>query len=648
MPRTLRHHGRNPHPGGKRLPPAAPDLAGWVLQGFAFLQEGRLQEAQTLFARVLEKDPRNFDALHMSGLIAARAQNPARAADLIGKAIAVNPNFAPAHSNLGAALKTLQRLDEAVASYERAIALAPGTAEAHSNLGNALREMRRPMDALARYDLAIALKPDYADAYYNRGNALNDLRRRDEAAASFARALELNPQCDFLPGILIHSYHHICEWGSFDQNNDFLTMQLQSRSRASPPFPACMILDEPALQRIAAEVWVEVKHPQQGDGAPFRKACESGRIRLGYFSADFHDHATTYLMAELFELHNRDRFELFAFSFGPAVQDGMRQRVAAAFDHFIEISHLTDSQAASLSRELGIDIAVDLKGYTQDSRPGIFSHRCAPVQVNYLGYPGTMGAPYMDYLIADQVLIPEESQAHYSERIAYLPHSYQVNDTKRQIADVAYTREALGLPAEGFVFCCFNNSFKITPYTFGGWMRILSAVEASVLWLLDDNPRATHNLKEAARMRGVDPDRLIFGPRMPQAEHLARHRYADLFLDTLPCNAHTTASDALWSGLPVLTLMGKSFAGRVAASLLSAVGLPELIAKTQDDYEQLAVALATSPSLLMEVRRKLENNRGRAPLYSTALFTRHLESAYTQMHDRYLQGVEPDHFHVQP
>ncbi len=647
MARSPTRLARKPHVSGKRLP-LLPDMTDQVMQGFALLQQGRLDEAAAIYRRVLKKNPRDFDALHLLGLIASRMKNPALAVELIGQAIKINPNFAPAHSNLGASLKALQRLDEAVASYERAIALAPDTAEAHSNLGNALRELRRPDEALARYDLAIALKPDYADAFYNRGNALNDLKRRDEAMASFARAFELNPGCEFLPGILIHAYHHVCEWGSFESNHNFLQGRIQSGEKASPPFLACTTFDEPVLQKKAAQVWVASKCPAQDALGPINGVRRQGKIRLGYFSADFYDHATTYLMAELFELHDRERFELFAFSFGPDVKDGMQQRVTRAFDHFIDIRHASDFQAAKMARELGIDIAIDLKGYTQDSRPGIFAYRCAPVQVNYLGYPGTMGADYIDYLIADATLIPESARLHFSEKIAYLPHSYQVNDTKRVISDRAFTRSELGLPTDGFVFCCFNNNFKITPQTFDRWMRILKAVQGSVLWLLEDNPHATRNLKKEAAARGVDPGRLIFGGRLPLPEHLARQRLADLFLDTLPCNAHTPASDALWAGLPVLTVMGNSFAGRVAASLLGAMELPELIATTPEDYERLAIELASDPSKLGAIKDKIATNRMRAPLYNTALFTRHLEKAYTQMHERHLDGLAPDHLFVRP
>jgi predicted O-linked N-acetylglucosamine transferase (SPINDLY family) len=352
-------------------------------------------------------------------------------------------------------------------------------------------------------------------------------------------------------------------------------------------------------------------------------------------------------MAELFEQHDKSRFELTAFSFGPDKQDAMRGRVSAAFEKFIDVRSVSDVDVAMQARSLGLDIALDLKGFCQDSRTGIFALRAAPVQVNYLGYPGTMGAEYIDYLIADATLIPEEHQRHYSEKIVYLPHCYQANDTKRPISDKAVTRQGMGLPQAGFVFCCFNNNFKIVPGVFDCWMRILKQVEGSVLWLLEDNAKAADNLRREAEARGVNRARLVFARRLPLPEHLARHRLADLFLDTLPCNAHTTASDALWAGLPVLTSIGETFAGRVAASLLSGVLLPELAARTLEDYERLAVDLATNPGRLAEVRHRLAGNRLTAPLFDIQLFTRHIEAAYVAMFERYRANLPPAHIHVQ-
>ena len=300
-----------------------------------------------------------------------------------------------------------------------------------------------------------------------------------------------------------------------------------------------------------------------------------------------------------------------------------------------------------MSRDLGIDIAIDLKGFTQDNRMGIFAERCARVQINYLGYPGTLAAPYFDYIVADKTLIPHESQQYYTEKIIYLPHSYQVNDSKRKISNRVFTRQQLGLPKSGFVFCCFNNNYKILPETFDVWMRLLKTVNGSVLWLFEDNPTAAKNLRKEATNRGVDPARLVFAPRMELEDHLARHRVADLFIDTLPCNAHTTASDALWAGLPVLTQMGQSFAARVAASLLNAMDLPELITKTQGEYEARAIELANNPLRLTEIKKKLERNRETSPLFNGQLFARHIEAAYTEIHRRHLSGKKPDHINVE-
>jgi predicted O-linked N-acetylglucosamine transferase (SPINDLY family) len=421
------------------------------------------------------------------------------------------------------------------------------------------------------------------------------------------------------------------------------------------------LIDSPSIQRRVAEIWIYDKHPGNPRLGPFAPSLEDAsgvsgakpetpekKIRIGYFSADFYNHATSYLMAELFERHNQVKFELIGFSFGPQTSDTMSKRIAGAFTKFIDVRSKTDLEIAQLSRTLKIDIAVDLKGFTQGQRAGIFAYRAAPVQVNYLGYPGTMGADYIDYLIADARVIPEDQQIHYSEKIVYLPDSYQVNDRKRFISDQVVARQEVGLPTEGFVYCCFNNSYKITPTVLDRWCRILMAVDGSVLWLLEDNKKAAENLRIEAANRGLNIDRLVFAPRMDLADHLARHRLADLFLDTLPCNAHTTASDALWAGLPILTLPGETFAGRVAASLLTAIGLRELIANSAQDYEAIAVRLGQDPTALGALKSKLSANRLSAPLFDTERYTRNLERAFGEMHQRYLSNQDPAHLIIPP
>jgi len=371
------------------------------------------------------------------------------------------------------------------------------------------------------------------------------------------------------------------------------------------------------------------------------------KIRIGYFSADFKNHPVSHLTAELYEIHDRNRFEIYAFSYGPDTKDEMNLRIKVGVDHFHDVRTMSYEDAAILARSVELDIAVDLGGYTQDARTEIFAMTVAPIQISYIGYLGTMGANYYDYLVADRTLIPEEKQHHYSEKIVYMPNSYQVNVSKRSVSEASLLRHELGLPNTGFVFSCFNNSFKITPSTFTGWMRILKAVRGSVLWLFENNKNAAKNLKKEAIKFGINGDRLVFAAHMPVEEHLNRIKQADLFIDTLPYNAHTTTSDALRMGVPVLTCIGNSFASRVAASLLNAVNLPELITTTQEQYESLAIELATHPEKLKIIKDKLAHNLSTAPLYDTPLFTQHLESAYLTMYDRYQQGLEPDHIYVE-
>ena len=650
-------------------------------RAFQFHQSGQLAQAQLLYEEILELDPGHFDSLHLSGVVASQTKNFYKAIELIGKAIeicpdnaifhsnygntlkelkqheaaiasydraiALKPDFAEAWNNRGVALEELKQYEAAVASYDRAITLMPDYASAFTNRGNALQEISKHEAAVASYDQAIALKPDYAEAYRNRGSALKEIRQYEAALSSYERAILLNPDDDFLFGHWLHTKMKICDWNSFDHSTKQLVEKIKLHKKASSPFALFALLDSPALQKHAVELYSHEKFPSRPLLSAIPKRALHKKIRIGYFSADYHNHAVMHLMAELFEKHDREAFEVIAFSFGPDKEDAIRKRAAAAFDRFIEVQHLSDIDVVNLSRSLEIDIAIDLGGFTAHCRTGIFALRAAPIQASYIGYLGTMGASYIDYLIADPTIIPEKSRQHYCEKIAYLP-SYQVNDTTRRIADKIFTREELGLPEKGFVFCCFNNNYKITPGTFDGWMRILQQVEESVLFLYADNELAMNNLKREAESRGVSGNRLIFGQRLPLAEHLARYRVADLFLDTLPYNAGATASDALWAGLPVLTCIGESFASRVAASLLNAIRLPELITLKQEEYEALAIELATNPEKLRAIRQKLDRNRLTTPLFDTKLFTQHIEATYRAMYERYQEGLPPEHIACSP
>ena len=529
----------------------------------------------------------------------------------------------------------LRQFQPALDSYDVAISLKPDFASAYSNKGNALLELKQYEAALECYRKALILQPDFTEANVNQGVALLELKRLEEAAQSYDKAISLKPDGDYWFGFKLHIKMLMCDWSSFEGNVLELSQKIQKKERASPSFPTLALPISLADHYQVAKTWCLDKYPSNSVLGEIHKGPKRAKIRIGYFSADFYNHATAYLIAELLELHDRSKFEFFGFSFASRRKDQMYDRVSKAFDQFMDVTNASDIDVAKLSRQLGIDIAVDLKGLTQDTRLSIFSYRAAPIQVSYLGYPGTLGVDYMDYLIADQTVIAPGTQSYYSEKIVYMPDCYQVNDRKRKISDRNFTRQELGLPDKAFVFCCFNNNYKITPPVFDSWIKILKAVDESVLWLFEDNPKAAENLRKEAQNRGLDPSRLVFAKRMDLPDHLARHRLADLFLDTLPYNAHTTASDALWAGLPVLTCMGSSFASRVAASLLKAVGLPELITETAGQYESLAIELAKDPEKFRVIKNKLAINRVTMPLFDTPRFTRNLEMAYIEMQKRY-------------
>ncbi|MCG3771255.1 MAG: TPR repeat-containing protein YrrB [Nitrosomonadaceae bacterium] len=581
-------------------------------QALELHDKGQLLKAQVLCEEILSEQPNHFDSLHLLGVISYKNKRLQLAVDLMERAIKLNPNSADYCYNLGIVLHDLKQLEVAVASYDK----------------------------------AIQLDPDYAEAYYNRGNALQDLKRFDAAASSYDKAIQLKPDLDYLIGMRLHARMHLNDWSNLESNVAELITKIELGIKSSPSFGILSLTTSLLIQRKAAEIWTKDRNPYNLSLGPILKLQRSNKIRIGYFSADFRNHAVSLLAAELFEIHDRSRFELIAFSFGADTNDAMRKRVMAAFDKFIDVTSQPDSAVAILARSLKIDIAIDLGGHTGNNRMGIFSYRAAPIQVGYIGYPGTSGADYIDYLIADKTIIPKHSQQHYVEKIEYLPNSFQVNDRKRVISGKKFTREELGLPVEGFVFCCFNSSYKITPHVFDSWISILNSVTGSVLWLSEANQTAVVNLRKEAEKRGLDPQRLVFAKRMQLPEYLASYQIADLFLDTLPYNAGATASDALWAGLPVITCIGESFASRMAASLLTAINLPELITNTRAEYGILAIELATNRVKHQNIKNKLAANRLTTPLFDTPLFTRHIEDAYTEMYERYQNDLLPDHIEI--
>jgi protein O-GlcNAc transferase len=657
------------------------DQDAWINYGRSLSNLKQYDKALDCYENVLKINPGNAQALSNQGAILAGLRRDEEALSCFERALAINPSFPATWSNTGNTLNKLKRYDEALAHYDRAIQLDPDYADTWSNKGNALSNLKRYDEALAHYDRAIRLEPDNADAWYNKGytlsnlkrysealahydravqitpenadvwykkaNALNELKRYDEALAHYDQAIKLKPNHDYFYGDRLSTKMSICDWTEVDVQLAELVNKIESNVNAATPFTLLGIKDSPSLQRKVAGTYAQ-NFPANRLLGKISKRPSTGKIRVGYYSNEFHNHATAFLTAELFEMHDRNKFEVLAFSFGADRNDAMRNRLRSSFDQFINVRNKSDQEIAQLSREMEVDIAVDLQGYQTEHRAGIFAYQAAPIQVNYLAYPGTMGTECIDYIIADRTLIPPESQQYYSEKIVYLPDTYQANDRRRAISDSKFTREELGMPSAGFVFCCFNTNYKITPKTFSGWIKILKEVDGSVLWLLEGSQIAVRNLQNEAEKRGVSAGRLIFAKHMNLPEHLARHRLADLFLDTLPYNAHTTASDALWAGLPVLTCQGESFASRVASSLLNAIHLPELIAHSQEDYEQLAIELAKHPARLAEIKKKLANNRLTTPLFDTPRYTKHLEAAYTAMYKRYQADLLPDHIYVQP
>jgi predicted O-linked N-acetylglucosamine transferase (SPINDLY family) len=615
--------------------------------GFIRLKQGQAEEALAFLDRALAINPDSPAGLMYRGIAARRLNRPEEALASFDRALVLQPDSPHLHNNRGNALQSLERLNDALASYDRALALRPDYVDALNNRGALLTKLRRFVDAVADFDRVIALKPDFADAFHNRGNALETLKRYPEAADSFARALTLKPDHPFALADLANAAAHICDWERRAELGAALARDVREGRSTVNPFVFVAFNDDPALQRECAEAYVRQTLPmgeQRWTGAVRRH----DRIRLAYVSPDFRLHAISFLTAGLFEHHDRSRFEVAAISLGPNDGSELRARLIAAFDQFHDVQNKSDGEVAALVRELDVDIAIDLGGFTRNSRPGIFARRPAPIQVNYLGHPGPMGGSFLDYVIADRIVLPFDQQPFYNERIVHLPDSYQVNDAKRDIAEHVPTRGEAGLPQDGFVFCCFNNTYKFTPAMFDVWMRLLHAVEGSVLWLFRENEAVQRNLTREAQLRGIDPSRLVFRGAIAYRDYLAGYRLADLFLDTLPYSAHATASDALWAGLPLVTMQGKAFAGRVAASLLHAVGVPELVTHSLPDYEELALRLARDPGLLRGLRTRLAAHRTTHPLFDTERFARHIEAAYVTMWETWQRGAEPRAFTVEP
>ena len=616
------------------------------LLGYISGNEGDMPSALRHLQRACELPGRSPEALYYLGTSYLRQDQPRPAIESFKKALSLGGPFFEALHELGTAYSRCGESRLAIDSYGKALELQPRSFDLLFNIGKMYDEVKDLANAVVHYDRAIAIDPAVADVWAHKGAALYDAKRYVDAIACWERALSIAPQIDFLHGFLLHARLRLCDWDRWDADRRQLMTLVEANEKACGPFEmlAVSASDEANLQASAR--WVAENFAAEAETVlPQRPTGD--KIRIGYYSADFGNHPVSYLTAELYELHDRDRFEVFGFALEPAVQgDKMRTRLEHSFDRVVDVKGKSDREVAALSRDLGIDIAVDLGGHTKGSRTGIFMHRAAPVQVNFLGFPGTMGAVFIDYTVADRATIPEQSRAFFREKVVYMPDCFQPCDTQTPPAMTPTTRADFKLPAAGFVYCCFNNAYKFTPEVFDAWMRILARVPGSSLWLLADVAQAEANLRREAGARGVDPDRLIFAGRLPFAEYLGRYRHADLFLDTLPFNGGATVNSALWAGLPVITCPGDSFAGRMASSPLRALGLPELVVQDRRAYESLAVELAHDAAALGRIREKLLLGRTSGPVFDMPRYVRHLETAYREMHRRSQSGQPPEHIHL--
>ncbi|TNE64772.1 MAG: tetratricopeptide repeat protein [Alphaproteobacteria bacterium] len=592
---------------GTNTPPATAEPPKPLLQKvLALYTSGQYDAASTQLADMLKDYPDAIVLWNLEGATAAALKDWGRAEAAFRKAVALNPASAVAHNNLGNILKETGRKDAAAASYERAIELKPDYIDPRLSLAAQQQEKGQLADAVAHYQAVLALKPDHAE-----------VRK-----------------------MMLHQQQYMCDWRALDDIKAACPT-LGIEGEAIAPFGALAMEDAPERQLLRSRNWARSSYKQQPLPLPARPKARPDRLRIGYFSADFHDHATLYLMAGLFRHHDKRRFDIRAYSYGSIEAGAMRTQLQETVDQFTDIRALGGKEVAGLARAHGLDIAIDLKGYTAGSRSQLFAYRLAPLQISMVGYCSTMGADFIDYMVTDPLVVPEGERAHYSESMLWMPDFYLPTDDRRRIAETATTRADFGLPEDGFVFCSFNKPYKVSPREFDIWMRLLHRVEGSVLWQLKPNKWAQANMQKEAAARGIDPARLVFAPWAPSAEHLARHKHADLFLDTFVVNGHTTAVDALWTGLPLISRPGRQLAARVAASCLTALGLEDLVAQDDAAYEALAYALATDPGRLSDVRARIEANKHSHALFDSQRYTRHFEQGLDSAYARYLKGLPP-------
>lgn len=610
-------------------------------QAIELHKKGFLDQAKKIYTEIHLKNPTNFETTNLLGVIALQEKEFEKAINLIEKAIVLNPNHHALYNNLGTALKEKGKFKESINCYKKSISINPNYVEGYLNLGILLKILKKFDEAINILEQATKIKSENAIIYYELAVIYFELEKYYEALKYFNKSFSLKPNHEYLLGNILHCKMKINQWVSYEEIFIKIKKDIINNNKVIFPFISLNLFDDLHLQMKIAKNFSGTTIENNLYKNPTNK-----KIRIGYFSADFRQHAIMDLMMELFKKHNKEKFEIIGFAFNPGIKDKITQKVSKYFSQFYYVEDKSDDQIVSLSKDLKIDIAVDLMGYTKNNRRNIFKMKLAPVQINYLGYPGTMGVKYMDYIIADKILIPKTSQKYFCEKIVYLPDSYQPSNQDKNISNNTFTKKKLGLPEDSFVFCCFNNSHKILPFVFDSWMNILKKTDNSFLWILSDNKESKENLSSEAIKKGVKSERLIFATKLSGVDHRARIKFADLFLDTFPYNAHVTANDFLWAKVPILTMQGNTFASRVASSLLTVLNLQELITTNIQDYENLAIELASNRYKMKDIKKKLVKNVLKSNLFNINTYVKNLEKAYSEIYERNQKNLPPEHIYI--
>ena len=600
------------------------------LIGVIYLQSKKFELAVDFFEKTINLDKNNLGAYNNLGASLQQLRRFEQAVKVYEKVLSLKPDFTDALNNLATCFANLKKYDQAISYFEKILKINKNNSVVYNNLGNIYKELNQHKKSIENYNKALEINPNYHLTYLNLGDTLIELKDYNGALINYKNLIKLSPKHHFIEGKILHTNMQICNWENYVNDLKNLFQSLEKHEKIIDPFSIVSLTEKADHQKRASEIFSNYKFPTQLENK-INSDKNNLKTRLGYFSPDFCDHPVLHLIFDVFKNHNKNKFEIFAFSFGPRKKDEMTKQVKKYFNKFIDINDKSDEEVAMLSRKMGIDIAIDLCGFTNFNRAGIFSHRAAPLQVNFLGYPGTMGSTFIDYLIADRIVIPEDQKLNYSENIAYLPNCYQPNMAVKNISKTKITRNEEGLPVDAFVFCNFNSNYKITPEIFEVWMNILKNVSNSVLWLLETNNESSKNIIKEAKKNNISENRIIFAKHLPNKDHLKRIELADIFLDTFPYSAHTTASDFVRVGIPLITLKGESFASRVASSILNQVNLNELVTKNKNEYQELAISIGMDNEKLKNLKEKLKGSISDSNLFNSVLYTKHLEDLFINL-----------------